>query len=176
MMLALGLVLFAAIVGVGLILNHAIARVAFVEVALTNGLAPNPSAGTTVAVQPLRPFDPIEAATELPTDSISLFVSSTCTTCVRLVDDLADPAVALDSELNLYFEQDVPIVARRGTTHERMRPLIERLRVPAMPYVVITVDGEARAHGSVPSANRLDSLMTIAGLSSRLPRHLVEQP
>lgn len=173
-MLALGVVLTAAIVGLGIVFNHSIARMAFVEAALTNGLAPAAEPVLVGVVMSGRPFDAAEAASDLSATAISVFVSSTCVTCVRLVDDLADPAVDLTTELHLYFETDAPMVARRGEIHERQREFIERLRVPALPYVVITVDGSPVAHGAVPDTARLDSLMALAGLSDRLPKHLTE--
>lgn len=175
-MLSLGLLLAVAIAGIGIVLNHAIARMAFVEVALTNGLAPGAEPGVGVVMSPNRPFDAAEAARELPTDAITVFASSTCVSCVRLVDDLSDPSIEFGTELHFFFESDVPMVARRGEIHERQRDLIDELRVPALPYVVITVDGEAAAHGSVADTSRLESLMMLAGLSTRLPTRLTDQP
>lgn len=174
-MLALGLVLFVALIAAGFVLAHVQARLAFVEIALTNGLAPRPSdhSGAAGAVQIERQFDPSAVEALADRDAVVLFASATCSTCVRLVDDLSAPEVPDDLDLQLYFEQDPPIVARRGTIHERQRDLIERLAVPALPYAVVLHDGRAAAHGPVPHIGRLDALLAAAGHRQRLPSALV---
>lgn len=184
-MLGIAVVLVIAMIGLGFVLNHLIARIAFVELALTYGRAlptdsrVQASADDTAAssVPPVDAlFEPAVAAAVLPADAITLFVSSSCTTCVRLVDDLADPAIKFERPLHLYFESDAPIVARSGIIHERQSDFIDRLHVPALPYAVISVDGQAAAHGAVAEAARLDNLLALAGVDDRLPAHLVAQP
>jgi len=177
-MVALGLVVLAAVLAVGAVLAHVQARFAFVEIALTNGLAP-PAAGDAdmrVPVQIETRFDPAAVEPLVGPDAVVVFVSATCSTCVRLVDDLSAPSVPDAIDFQLFFEQDPPIVARRGVLHERQRALIEQLAVPALPYAVVMSNGHAAAHGPVPHIGRLDTLMATGGHRHRLPSELASDP
>ena len=138
-------------------LNHLLARVGIIELALSQGrpqqsaLTPQPEAAPG--------FDPIRAAAVLPPDSLNLFVSATCVSCARLVDDLAAPDLVRQPELDLYFTEHRSPLARRGRIHEDQAELFARLAVPVTPYAVLTRGGRVVAHDGVADLGALDALL-----------------
>jgi hypothetical protein len=145
---ALAFVLLASLGLLAVSLNHLLARVGIIELALSQGY-PRNAAPSAPAEQQTPGFDAVAAADALPADSLNLFVSATCVSCARLVDDLAAPELILPFDLNLHFSEHRSPLARHGTVHENQAPLFARLAVPATPYAVELVDGSVSSHGGV---------------------------
>lgn len=173
MTLVLGLVLLAALGLLGLFFNHGLARLAFAEMALTNGL-PTPTAEVNPSTPGRPSFRADVAAEKLPATAINLFTHSGCATCIRLVDELAADDINFATDVHVYFAGDRPSVPRGNTIeHEQEHELLDDLSIPATPYAVVTVDGQVAANDTVPNPRRLQSLIVMAGLSDRLPMRLL---
>lgn len=157
------------------LLSHAVARVAIVEITLSEGLATQrtQSHGDVHVAAPLRGFDTAAAGRVLEADSVNIFASSSCTTCVRLVDELGADDIALTLPLHLWFSSDAPHVAKSGTIHTDRQDLVDELHITATPYAVVVKDGVVASHGAVPRPRRLQSLLAMAGLQDRLPARLL---
>jgi len=173
MILLLGLVLFGVLIALAYLLNHALARLAFAEMALTNGLPTTNVQAATVT--PSGPgFQSEVAATALPSTAISVFAHASCAACIRLVDELAASDVRLETPLHVYFDTIRPPLPRGSAIeHEYEHDLVDSLNIPATPYAVVTVDGAVESHGTVPNPQRLQSLIVLAGLKDRLPMRLL---
>lgn len=138
-------------------LNHLLARVGLIELALSQG-RPQQTRPSNTSEQPAA-FDPIGAGKALPADSLNLFVSATCVSCARLVDELAEPDLAHPFELDLYFSERRSPLARRGRIHEDQAELFAELAVPVTPYAVLTRDGAVVTHGGVADLPALAALL-----------------
>lgn len=173
MTLVLGLVLLGVLLVFAYLFNHALARIAFTEMALTNGL-PTTTSEAAPSTSGGHQFQPDVAAERLPPTAVNVFAHASCATCIRLVDELASPDVSIDTPLHVYFDTLRPPLPRGSAIeHEYQHDLVDAVSIPATPYAVITVDGEVASHGTVPNPKRLQSLMVLAGLSDRLPVRLL---
>ena len=138
-------------------LNHLLARVGIIEFALSQGL---PAMTTSVTDRPaVQEFDETRAGAVLPPDSLNLFVSATCVSCARLIDDLAAPELDHPFGLDLFFSDHRSPLARRGQVHENQADVFADLAVPVTPYAVLTRDGEVLAHGPAADLDALSSLI-----------------
>lgn len=164
--IALGGVLFTAMVLLALALNHVLARVGIVELGLSQGHPPEPGPVADRAVGP-EPFAADHAVVALPDNAVSLFVSATCVSCARLVDDLAAPELDLPFELDLFFSGHRSPLARRGTVHEDQSDLIAILGIPVTPYAVAIEEGQVEAHGAVADLEALSELLAWDLLAAR---------
>jgi len=173
MTLVLGLSLLGVLVALAYLFNHALARIAFTEMALTNGL-PTATSEAAPATASGHSFQPDIAAERLPATAVSVFAHASCATCIRLVDELASADVTIDTPLHVYFDTIRPPVQRGSAIeHDQQHELVDELSIPATPYAVVTVNGSVEAHGTVPTPQRLQSLIVLAGLNDRLPMRLL---
>lgn len=175
MTLVLGLVLLGSLLGLAYLFNHALARLAFTEMALTNGLPTATAQATPAAANATGPgFQADVAAERLPDTAVNVFAHASCATCIRLVDELAAADVSFDTPLHVYFDTIRPPLPRGSAIeHEQEHELVDSLSIPATPYAVVTVNGAVESHGTVPNPQRLQSLMVLAGLKDRLPMRLL---
>lgn len=173
MTLVLGIVLLGVLIVLAYLFNHALARLAFAEMALTNGL-PTPSVEATQTSGGGHGFQADVAAERLPATAINIFAHASCATCIRLVDELAAPDISLATPLHVYFDTIRPPLPRGSAIeHEQQHDLVDAISIPATPYAVVMVDGVVESHGTVPNPQRLQSLMVLGGLADRLPVRLL---
>lgn len=180
------LVFLAVALGtVGYMFNHALARLAFVELILTNGLPPAEAVDGAPGDRPQLTVFQEEAAAELldPVDrrltdepspgTIAVFASPSCLTCTMLVDELAAPDVDIALPIVVYYSGEKGPVEAPGLVLEQQQDLFDRLGVVVTPYVVVVRNGEVAAHGAVPNLRRFQSLLVTASLDDRLPMRLL---
>jgi len=175
MSIMLILVLLVATAGIFWALNHALARLTYVELVLTNGHRQNAGpvqqdAGTGMVQMS---FQPDVAARVLPSNALALFASNTCVTCVRLIDELGAPDVALRTPLHSYFIGAKPSIAIPGEWSDRQQELFDEIGVPTTPYAVLITDGNVVAHGPVANPANLQALLQRGGAPDQLPVRLL---
>lgn len=177
---ALVLVLIAAAAMIGWMFNHALARLAFIELAITSGVPTMATMGTmsTSAVDAgngttTTVFQPALAVEALDGDGIFVFASPSCLTCTMLIDELAAPDVHIDPTITVHYSGAKGMVDAPGPVLEHQQDLFDRIGVPATPYVVIIRSGEVAAHAAVANPRRFQSLLVAAELPDRLPVRLL---
>lgn len=160
----IGVMVALALFGIFAIMQQVLSRVMYLEVALSQGV-PAPivtDVAITVTPNPQSGFDTRHANEVLPCPAIVVFASATCTTCIRLVDDLGDPGLVVDAPLHVYFDREAPRVAHALsdpiTVHDHADDIIDGCNTPALPYGIIMRDGAVVAHDSLPSLHRLTNL------------------
>jgi len=168
-------VLLATAIGLFWALNHALARLTYVELVLTNGhrheAGPLRQDAGTGTVQ--MSFQPEVASRLLPADGLALFASNTCVTCVRLIDELGAPDVNLKTSLHSYFIGSKPSVAVPGEWSDREQELFNDIGIPTTPYAVLVRDGKVTSHGAVANPANLQALLQRGGAPDQLPLRLL---
>ena len=107
----LALVLVVAFLGMALVLNHARARLALVELALNEGLPPDHQVSTHAA----PPTTADLAALLGP--GIHVFLSRNCHACQRLVDEFEQTFMTVDAAMHLrYVDRPRPIAGKAAET------------------------------------------------------------
>lgn len=164
--LVAGLGLVAALGIVAVVYNNLLARLTWLEVGLANGLVPPADPATAVAITDGPPgFNAVLAATQLDDNAVHVLLSSHCSTCVRLADELADPELDLGRPLHLWFEGDAPSYVATGNLHERSRDLIAAVAAPVTPYVIAIDDARVAAHGAAGTIDQVAALIESVNLS-----------
>ena len=157
----LGLVVALALIAV--VFNNLLARLAWLEVGLANGLVPPTDATTAVALTDGPPgFNPALAAERLDNNAVHVLLSSHCSTCVRLADELSDPEIDLGRPMHLWFEGDAPGYVTAGNLHERARDLIADVAAPVTPYVITIDNSSVAAHGGAGTLEQVTALVESA--------------
>lgn len=169
----LGGVLIVALALLAWSLNHVLARLAWLEIALSSGLPQE----TTVhrdagSGQVSRVFSRDAAAKELP-DGLTIFASTSCITCTRIVDELGAEDVTLDEPLLILFSGAKPQIPIELDYQTGRQDTFDQLGIPATPYGVVIVDGKVASHGTMPDPQRVQSLLVTAGSRTRLPVRLL---
>lgn len=135
--IALTLVLAAGLAGLAVVLNHAYARLALVELTLNEGLPPGhltplASASTSNSVDP----------TDALTPGVHVFLSRNCFACQRLIDELDQSSMDMAADLYLhYIDRPRPIASavadRHGATlTEHESELSSRVGADPLPYTI----------------------------------------
>lgn len=170
MIWTIGVIVAVALLGIFVVMQQVLSRVMYLEVALSQGVPAG--TGVAVALSPTPPsgegFATDRAGDVLPSDAVVVFASATCTTCIRLVDDLGDPNLVVDAPLHVYFDREAPSVARglSGSVSviDHAEHIIDGCNTPALPYGIIMRGGAVAAHDALPSLHRLTNLALGAGV------------
>lgn len=143
----LALVLVVAFLGMALVLNHARARLALVELALNEGLPPDHQVSTHAA----PPTTADLAALLGP--GIHVFLSRNCHACQRLVDEFAQTSMTIAATFHLrYVDRPRPIASQAAANvgaklHSHQVELAAQTGADPLPYTVAV-----GSHGLVASA------------------------
>ncbi len=140
---ALAIVLILALGGFAVVLNHAYARLALVELALNEGLPPGHQPRPTIAA--IATLDTAAVGDLLP-QGIHVFLSRNCHACQRLIEELDQTDLRHESSLHLhYVDRPRPIaelVAERhgAELHTNHGELAERVGADPLPFTVAVGD------------------------------------
>jgi hypothetical protein len=137
---ALAIVLAVAFGGLAVVLNHCYARLAFVELALNEGLPPGHQPADSLMRNDTSTAS--EPRSALP-DGIHVFLSRNCHACQRLIDELDQCDLTLDATLYLrYIDRPRPIASsaadRHGASlHHHEAEVAARLGADPLPYTIV---------------------------------------
>jgi len=165
--------LLAAVAVLGWVFNHVLARLAWLEIAMSSGVPQEVTAHQDAGSgQVSRVFSRDAAARSLK-DGLTIFASTSCVTCVRIVDELGADDVTLAEPLAVLFSGSKPGIPMELDYRTGQQDTFDQLGIPATPYGVVMVDGRVAAHGTIPDPQRVQSLLVTAGSTSRLPIRLL---
>jgi hypothetical protein len=166
----LAIVLAAALVLLGIVLNHVYARVALVEIALNEGLPPGhqrvTASSLTVAVAPTT------VAARLGR-GVHIFLSRSCHACQRLIEELegANLSVGLPIAFH-YVDRPRPIARSVATTLgaslsvDEAELATEMLADP-LPYTIGIGDHGLVTRGVTPTLRQVLDVARDAGATAR---------
>jgi hypothetical protein len=156
------LVLATALGGLGVVLNHAYARLALVELTLNEGLPPGLEQSASSAGRASGPAN---------VDSgVHIFLSRSCHACQRLIEELAETTLVSDRPIHFrYLDRPRPIA--RSAADRSSATLVtsdvetaRSLGADPLPYSVIVGDHGATSHGVTPTATQVIALARDAGV------------
>lgn len=164
---ALVIVVAVALAGLAAVLNQVMARLALVEVALTEGLPP----GHGVATEAPAATNAIEPGAALGR-GVHVFLSRSCHACQRLVDELGHRRPGIDAALTLrYVDRPRPLARDladqlHAALHTDERELAHAVGADPLPYTIAVGDHGLVDRSVSPTVHDIATTARNAGIGS----------
>lgn len=162
--------LAVALAGFAIVLNHCHARLALVELALNEGLPPGYQ--ITPPEAPASGAAPAAARiTQLLGPGVHVFLSRNCHACQRLLEEIDQTPVHVESELHLhYVDRPRPLAssaaAKTGATlHEQHAELASHVGADPLPFTVAVGTHGLLAQAVTPTVGQVSVAARDAGIA-----------
>jgi len=159
--LAVGFALFAVV------LNHAYARIALVELTLNEGLPP----GHQIA-EPGDALASAETVASLLGPGVHIFASRNCHACQRLLEELQTTPIRFDGTLHLHYIDRPRPVAREvaavlgASLNEQQSELSLQVGADPLPYTIVSGEQGLLSRSVSPTVADIARTARDAGVSS----------